>query len=146
MRGFTFQVRGCTPESSSGKSHLTTFISIRYKPKLSKNILNEVFNWYRVRKFVNSKYQPVIAICACADFSNFKHKCVKVFLLNLCSECQNSVKKSTSRFKDINHIQTEFLRNGKFSLSRMHKLHRGKWVKMGTFFFYDFIYTKHESR
>ena len=44
-------------------------------------------------KFGNSMYKLVIASCACADFSDFKYRSVKISLLNIWSEYQNLVKK-----------------------------------------------------
>ena len=50
--------------------------------------------------------------CACPDVSDFRHKYVKMFLLNIWSEYQNLVKKFQAFFEDINNMQTEFPRSG----------------------------------
>ena len=44
-------------------------------------------------KFPNSMYKQVIASCACADFSDFKDRRVRISLLNIWSEYQNLVQK-----------------------------------------------------
>ena len=50
-------------------------------------------------KFGNSMYKLVIASCACADFSDFKYRSVKISLLNIWSEYQNLVKKLQATLK-----------------------------------------------
>ena len=80
------QVRGCTPESVSSKSHITTIImssidSFQLTPRLQ----------------ICKRY--ILTSCACPDVSNFKHNGVKIILLNLWWEWQNLVRKYQANLK-----------------------------------------------
>ena len=81
---------------------------------LTRSILSVSFKGNDVTKFVNTCKSH-----ACADVSNFKLRSVKVYLLNLCSECQNFVKKTPSHFEDIKNVSTKFPRSEKFLQSGM---------------------------
>ena len=67
-----------------------------YRLHLSRGILKVSFQ--HVSKIVNSMFQQVIASCACAD-SNVKYSGVKMFLLNLWSQCQNFIQKLQANLK-----------------------------------------------
>ena len=85
-----------------------------FRHYLTRGILSASFKGNDVRKFVNTCKSH-----ARADVANFKLRCVKVSLLNLCSECQNFVKKTPSHFEDIKNVSTKFPRSEKFPQSGM---------------------------
>ena len=87
----TFQIIGGTPEINSREKSCDQIHDAIDRSHLSRAVRN-------VKKFLNSMYQALVSSCACADVSKFKFRGVKMFLLNLWSECKNIVIKNAKPF------------------------------------------------
>ena len=118
-----FSFKACVEvDISSKKLHPKKY----FQEESRHHIHDEIFRHYLTRSILSvsfkgniTKFANTCKSHACADVANFKLRCVKVSLLNLCSECQNFVKKTPSHFEDIKNVSTKFPRSEKFLQSGM---------------------------
>lgn len=124
----------CKKFQEKPRDHIHDVICRPHLPKLSSM---KVSNWYHIKIFAINIYKRVIARCASADVSDFKHSGVKMFLLNTWSEHQNlknSRWKISSYFQNINNIELEFPQSEKLFQSGIHNPSLLSWKKIFNIF------------
>ena len=87
----TFLLRSWTHSKFQEKSR-EQIHDIALWPHFSRRIPNVSFE-QKLKIFADSMYKRVITSCTCVDVSDFKHRVVKMFLLNIWSEYQKLVYK-----------------------------------------------------